>query len=126
MTQLVAKILGVVLILVGVLGFVPVLTTDGQLLGIFHVNTLHNIIHLASGAAVLYAGMNSEKLSRMYFKVFGIVYALVTVLGFVYGDKSILGLVANNMADTFLHLAIAAVSLYLGFASKPAPAHQEV
>ena len=40
---------------------------------------------------------------------------MVIVLGFVYGDNDILGLVASNMADTILHIVIAGSPLVLGF-----------
>jgi hypothetical protein len=54
MVRTAAKLFGAVLVLVGILGFVPGITTDdGHLLGIFHVNAIHNIIHLASGAVAL-------------------------------------------------------------------------
>lgn len=113
-----ANVFGVVLLLVGILGFIPGITTDNYLLGIFHVNALHNIVHLVSGAAGLWAAKSGAKAAKMYFQVFGVIYALVTVLGFFYGDDAILGLVSNNMADTFLHLIIAVVALYLGFGKK--------
>jgi hypothetical protein len=122
MVRLAAKVFGVVFLLVGVLGFVPALTPDGHLLGIFHVNTVHNLVHLASGAVALAAGLSSLKASLLYFQVFGIVYGLVAVLGFIYGDNAILGLVANNMGDNLLHVVIAATALYLGFG---APVTQE-
>jgi hypothetical protein len=115
MVRLVAKVLGAVFILIGVLGFVPALTPDGNLLGIFHVNTLHNIIHLASGLVALVSAYSSVKAAKLYFQVFGVVYGLVAVLGFVYGDNAILGLVANNLADTLLHVVIAGTALALGF-----------
>ena len=119
MVKTMATVFGVVLLLVGILGFIPGITTsDGLLLGIFHVNTLHNIIHLLSGAIALWAGMSGMAASRMYFQVFGVIYALVAILGFVYGDKDILSIVANNMADTWLHVVIAVVALYLGFGAK--------
>ena len=116
MTQKLAWVFGVVLTLVGVLGFVPGLTSGDMLLGIFMVGGLHNIVHLVTGLATLAAawGMYS---SRLYFQVFGVVYALVTVIGFVQGD-TVLGLIAVNMADNVLHLVIAAVALYAGFAMK--------
>lgn len=113
-----ANVFGVVLLLVGILGFIPGITTDGMLLGIFHVNALHNIVHLVSGAAGLWAAKSGMKAAKMYFQVFGVIYALVTVLGFFYGDAAILGIVSNNTADTFLHLVIAVVALYLGFGKK--------
>jgi hypothetical protein len=118
MLKKLAVTFGVVFLAVGVLGFVPALAPDGHLLGIFHINTLHNIVHLASGAAALGAGLSSAQLSKLYFQVFGVVYGLVAALGFVYGDEAILGLVANNMPDTLLHVVIAAAALYLGFGVK--------
>ncbi|MBI3255987.1 MAG: DUF4383 domain-containing protein [Candidatus Andersenbacteria bacterium] len=113
-----ANVFGVVLLLVGILGFIPGITTDQMLLGIFHVNGLHNIVHLVSGAAGLWAAKSGMKAAKMYFQVFGVIYALVTVLGFFYGNDAILGIVSNNMADTVLHLVIAVVALYLGFGKK--------
>ena len=116
MLSKISKVFGAVLLLIGILGFVPGITSDGHLLGIFHVDTLHNLIHLSSGIAALVAGSKGDAASRLYFQVFGVVYALVAVLGFVYMDRDILGLVANNMADNLLHVAIAGSALYFGFA----------
>jgi hypothetical protein len=118
MVKTLAVVFGVVFVLIGILGFVPGVTTDGMLLGLFKVNTLHNIIHLVSGAAALYAGLTDAKTSKMYFQVFGVVYALVAVLGFVYGENPILGIVSSNMYDTYLHIVIALVALYAGFVAK--------
>lgn len=88
-----------------------------MLLGIFHVNAVHNIIHLLSGALALYAGMSGGDAAKMYFRIFGIVYLLVAILGFFAGDKDILGFISSNMADTWLHVVIAVVALYAGFAA---------
>lgn len=109
-----AKIFGYVFIAIGILGFVPGITTDHHLLGIFHVNASHNIVHILSGAIALWAA-KSAALSRLYFRVIGVVYAFITVLGFFYGDKPLLGFIAHNTADILLHLVIAATALYLGF-----------
>jgi hypothetical protein len=103
-----AWLLGVVLTLVGLAGFF----VDGQLL-YFEVDTTHNLIHLASGLAALFAASKGPAASRLYLLVFGAVYALVTVLGFWKG--SVLGLISVNAADNWLHLAIAAASLIVGF-----------
>jgi hypothetical protein len=110
-----AVLFGVVFILVGILGFVPGVTDNQMLLGIFHVNAAHNVVHLLSGAAALFAGMTSAGAARIYFRVFGVIYGLVAVMGFLMGDGMLLGLISNNTADTWLHVAIAAVSLLLGF-----------
>jgi len=115
MVKTAAILFGVVFLLIGILGFVPSITKDEMLLGVFHVNLLHNVVHLASGAIALLCGMAGFGASRTYFRIFGIVYALVAVLGFYYGDQPLLGLISNNSADTWLHVVIAVVSLYLGF-----------
>lgn len=117
-----ALVFGAVFLLIGVLGFVPAFAPKDAagmplLLGIFMVGAIHNIIHLASGAAALYAGTTSEAYAKLYFRVFGVVYAVVTLVGFVQKD-SVLGLIHVNMADNLLHLAIAVVTLTLGFVVK--------
>jgi Domain of unknown function (DUF4383) len=48
---------GIVFLAVGILGFVPGITNDEMLLGIFHVNLAHNIVHVASGVVFLLCGM---------------------------------------------------------------------
>lgn len=113
-----AVLFGIVFLVVGVLGFVPGVTNDHMLLGIFHVNAAHNVVHLLSGAVALWAGLTSTAYARTYFRVFGLVYALVAVLGFVVKDGMLLGLISNNMADTWLHVAIAVAALALGFLVK--------
>lgn len=115
MLRTIAKVFGVVFIAVGLLGFVPAFTPDGHLLGIFEVNTVHNLIHLASGIVALLAGFSGYGASRTYFQVFGVVYGLVTLLGFMYGEDPILGIVAHNTADIFLHIVITAAALFFGF-----------
>lgn len=114
LVQKAATIFGAVFVLVGILGFIPAFTPNGHLLGIFEVNGAHNVIHLASGIVALLAS-KSYKNSRLYFQIFGIIYGLVTLLGVFYGDNDLLGIVAHNVADIFLHLIITAAALYLGF-----------
>ena len=116
MVRKVALIFGVVLLAVGLLGFVPALTPDGRLLGIFAVDTLHNLVHVATGLAGIGAYVAGSRASRVYFQVFGVVYAIVTLVGFLQGD-TVLGLIPVNVADNLLHLAITALALYLGFAA---------
>ena len=108
---------GIVFLVIGILGFVPALTPDGLLLNIFQVNVWHNIIHIASGIVALLC-MGNEKAARTYFQVFGIVYGLVAILGIVDMDGPLLGIVAHNMADMWLHIVITLVSLWLGFGTK--------
>jgi hypothetical protein len=115
MVKTAAILFGLVFLLVGILGFVPAITKDEMLLGIFHVNFAHNLVHLASGAVFLLCGMAGASASRTFFRIFGIVYALVAALGFYYGDQPILGLISNNMPVVWLHVVLAVVMLFLGF-----------
>lgn len=118
-----AYVFAAVFIGIGILGFVPALAPKDDmgmplLLGLFMVGVIHNIIHLASGIAAFLGARSGEAYASLYFKVFGAVYALVTVVGFVQKD-TVLGLIHVNMADNVLHLAIAVATLALGFAIKP-------
>src|SRR5207237_10316257 len=92
MVKTAAVLFGVVFLLVGILGFVPAVTKDEMLLGIFHVNAAHNVDHLLSGAVALFAGMTSLGVARIYFRIFGLVYGLVVVLGFFVGEGLLLHL----------------------------------
>lgn len=111
-----AMVFGIIFALIGILGFIPGITnSDGMLLGIFHVDTIHNLIHLITGLIGIWLGSSSESGSKSWFQIFGVIYGLVAILGFVYGDDKILGLISNNTADTWLHLVLAAVLLAIGF-----------
>ena len=114
----IAVIFGVIFVIVGALGWVPALNPGGKLLGLFDVNMAHNLVHLATGIISIIVGVTSDKASKTFFQVFGVIYALVAVLGFFMGDQPLLGIVSNNAADSALHVVIAVVALYLGFAMK--------
>jgi hypothetical protein len=118
-----ALVFGVTFLLIGALGFVPALTPNNMLLGIFHVNEFHNIVHIASGVIALLCATRVSA-ARIYFQVFGIVYGLVAILGLFVGHDYIMGVLANNMADVILHFAIAAVSLYMGLIYQERPRQQ--
>lgn len=110
-----AVVFGIVFLLVGILGFIPAVAPNEMLLGIFHVNAAHNVVHLLSGAVALACGFASVAASRIYFRIFGVVYGLVAVLGFIQGEGHLLGMISNNMPDVWLHVGIAAAALILGF-----------
>ena len=118
----IAVIFGILFVAGGLLGFVPAVNPGGKLLGMFDVNGAHNLVHIATGVVALIVGFASDKASRIFFQVFGIVYAAVAALGFFYGNQPLLGMISNNVADTWLHVVVAAISLYLGFLVRPATA----
>ncbi len=113
-----AVVFGIVFLAIGILGFVPgVTTSDGLLLGIFQVSPLHNAIHILSGIAAL-LGAKSDQYAKMYFLVFGTVYALVAIVGLVQGN-TVLGLIDVNPADNILHVVLAVAILGAGLFIKP-------
>ncbi len=114
-----AVILGIVFLAVGILGFFPNPLVSPT--GLFVVNTTHNIVHLASGA-VLLAGAYSTLGASLALKVVGAVYALVAILGLIMGGPMLLGLVAMNTADHWLHVILAVVILAAGFLLEDEPA----
>lgn len=114
MAKSIMYVAGVVFIVLGLLGFV-----NDPILGIFDVDALHNIIHLASGILALVFASQGESQARSYALILGIVYALITILGFMTGAGKVLGLVTVNGADNYLHLVLAVVFLIVGL-KKPA------
>lgn len=80
MAKTICKILGVVFVLVGIAGFV-----SPHLLGT-HLTLAHNLVHIISGAIALYFGFaGSASGARTFCLVFGVVYLLLGVVGFVMG-----------------------------------------
>jgi uncharacterized protein DUF4383 len=117
MARTLGMLFGIVFLAVGILGFVPGITKDEMLLGIFHVNAMHSIVHIVSGAVFLFASMAGAGPARLWFKVFGLIYAVVAVLGFMNPNGPVLGMVSNNPATTWLHVVLAAAMLLIGFAA---------
>ena len=87
------------------------------LLGIFMVNKAHSIVHIASGVVFLLASMAGAGAASLWFKIFGLVYAVVAVLGFMNPNGMLLGMISNNPADTWLHVVLSAAMLLIGFAA---------
>jgi hypothetical protein len=111
--QRITLALGVVYIAIGVLGFVPGITSNGLLLGIFAVNALHNIAHLALGAALVWGGMSPGYV--MVNKVLAVVFAVLVVASFI---APIIEQLPLNPPDTVLHLASMILTGYIGFLAK--------
>ena len=110
----IAMVLGVVFIVIGILGFVGGLSVVGEG-GFFPTDTVHDVIHLVSGLILVFVAMKSMGSLSMTLKVLGIIYLLVTILGFVVGEGMVLGLFNTNMSDNILHLVLAVLLLWGGF-----------
>jgi Domain of unknown function (DUF4383) len=128
-TQMFARIYGIVFLIVGVGGFIPGLTQphdhpgltveamSGMELGLFPVNVLHNIVHLAFGVWGLVAARSFDG-ARLYARAVAIIYALLTVLGLIPATNTAFGLVPIYGNDVWLHALLAAVAAYFGFMHK--------
>lgn len=115
-----AFVLGIVLLIAGVLGYIPNPLVGHMSDGtpaLFLTNNLHNLVHIASGIFLL-IGVYTSLGSSMALKILGIVYAIVAILGFVLPmpDGMMFGVLLMNQADNWLHVVLAIVLLAAGFA----------
>jgi len=124
--QTAALLIGAVFILVGIAGFIPGLTThyshlgfaneDGaKLVGLFGVNVLHNIAHLALGVAGI-ALARTPAAARAYLLGGGAVYLVLFVYGLAIDKTTQWNFAALNTADNVLHLVLALAMIALGVA----------
>jgi Domain of unknown function (DUF4383) len=125
--QTVALVVGAVFLLVGVLGFIPGITSDysqlglagheshAALLGIFQISILHNLVHVLFGVVgVLMA--RTAAMAKSYLVVGGIIYLLLGVYGLLIGEAVAANFVPVNLADDVLHLALGVVMTGAGLA----------
>jgi hypothetical protein len=123
LAQVYVMALGAVLVLVGIVGFLvePSFgvgdSAERGTLILFDINGWHNVVHLLSGIVGL-AMVGSAAKARLFAIGYGVVYVLVTILGFAVGDGGLLlSLIPINTADNLLHLAIAVTGIAVGLAS---------
>jgi hypothetical protein len=129
--QTFARIYGIAFLVVGAGGFIPGLTPphdhpnltleagSGLELGLFPVNVLHNIVHIAFGAWGL-AAARSFDAARLYARVVAIAYGLLTLMGLFPATNTTFGLVPIYGHDVWLHALLAGVAAYFGFAYRGA------
>jgi hypothetical protein len=133
--QTFAFIVGLVFVLVGVAGFVPGLLTmhdqthplmveqgAGELVGLFAVNVVHNIVHIAFGVWGLLVARNVDA-SIVYARSVAIVYAARVIMGLIPRLDTVFGLVPLHGNDVWLHALLAAVAAYFGFVSHHEAGH---
>jgi len=113
---------GAVLLLAGILGFVAESSFDvaddlarDSFIG-FDVNGWHNVVHILSGV-VLLAAFPRRASAKAIAIAFGVVYGLVAIIGLIDGDD-VFGLIPVNAADNILHIALAALGIVAGLASR--------
>lgn len=120
MIKRVAMVFGIIYLAAGILGLLPFLggtfgMTPSNLLNLFSINLLHNVVHIVIGLAGL-AAANSEAQSRRYAQIVGI---LLLVLGAVGLFDPVHNLLPLGGVDIALHLLSGTVLAYFGFTSEP-------
>ena len=125
--QLAALGVGAAFLLVGILGFMPGITTnhgdmtcaghdsEAKLLGLFQVNILHNIVHLLFGVVGL-AAARAWEASRLFLIGGGAFYLVLWLYGLVIDLDTAANFVSLNTADNWLHLGLGIGMIGLGFA----------
>lgn len=124
--QQAALLFGVVFLLVGILGFIPGITSNfddiafaghdsgAKLLGLIQVSVLENIIHLLYGVAGLAMARTWEG-ARTYFIGGGVIYLVLFVYGLVTSNDSSANFVPTNAAGDVLHLLLGVTMVAIGF-----------
>lgn len=113
--QKAALAVGVVFLLVGVLGFIPGITSgtlalaghesEALLLGIFQVSVLHNIVHLLFGVAGIVMA-RSHPQAKVFLLYGGVIYLILWIYGLLIGHDTPANFVPVNNADNWLHLVL--------------------
>jgi uncharacterized protein DUF4383 len=119
--QSLAALVGVTFLVVGILGFVPGITTHygdlsfaghgsgAKLIGLFQTSILHNLVHIAFGVGILMA--KTAEGARTYLIGGGVVYLIVWLIGLIGG----LEWLPVNTADNWLHFVLGLGMVGLGF-----------
>ena len=122
-----ALVFGVVIIIIGILGLIPGLlslpegapplavgTGYGYLLGLFPVNIIHNLIHLAIGVWGIIA-YRSRAGARLFARSLAIFFGVLTILGLIPLTSTLFGLIPLFGHDIWLHALMALIAAYFGF-----------
>jgi hypothetical protein len=110
MAKTVCKILGVVFLLVGVIGFAA-----PRLLGA-HLSPAHNVVHIVSGIIALYFGFaGTLSAAKIFSLVFGVVYLGLGILGMALGTGDermwMVGPLIFGQADHGIHILLGVIFL---------------
>jgi hypothetical protein len=116
LAQKLAFVFGATFVLVGILGFIPGITTNyddlafagsdsgAELLGLFQVSILHNIAHLLFGVGILAA--RRHRTAVQYLLVAGVLYGVLFLYGLIANGNSDSNFIPTNSADDVLHAVL--------------------
>jgi hypothetical protein len=126
-----AMTVGAVFLLVGILGFIPGITTHyssmsfaghmsgAKLLGIFQVSILHNVVHLLFGVAGLAMARRADS-AATYLVGGGVIYLVLWIYGLLVSAGSQANFVPLNTADDWLHFVLGLGMIGLGIVGRNA------
>ncbi|MFK3985169.1 DUF4383 domain-containing protein [Micromonospora sp. NPDC050397] len=132
LVRVAAATVGAVFLLIGILGFIPGVTTGydrlgfaghasgAQLFGVFQVSVLHNLVHLGFGLAGL-ALARTIAGARLFLVGGGTVYLLLALYGLVIVHESAANFLPLDQADDWLHLGLGLGMIGLGLLTTRAP-----
>ena len=126
-----AMVFGIIYLLVGIAGFIPPLLQQpagdaprlavdafhGNLLGLFPVNLVHTLVHLAIGIWGL-AAAKSLGASVTYARSLAVIYGILAIMGLIPALNTMFGLAPLHGHDIWLHAGTALIAAYFGFATK--------
>jgi hypothetical protein len=104
-----SRLLGIVFVVAGVLGFIPSLAPNGYLLGLFPVSLMHNVAHIVLGLWGLAMG------GMLYLRAIALIYAALAVIGLLPMGQDFLGMIPLGGNDVWLHAGLAVFAGYFGF-----------
>ena len=117
---------GILLVVVGILGFVPGVTTQyselmflgpgshAMLLGLFQVSMLLNIVQLVIGGTG-WAMSRSEMGARRFLMGAGALYIILSIYGLIVGVDSAANFLSLNMTDNWTHMVLGVVMIACGW-----------
>jgi hypothetical protein len=121
MIRLYAKVVGVTVILIGVVGLV---LGDKSLLGVLNIDLAEDAIHLLTGGLLAYAGFAARSLTvvRAIVGGTGIAYLVLGIVAFA--RPMLFGLIPSGyetVLDNLIHLTLGVLGIFVGFLLKERP-----
>ncbi|GAB3223541.1 DUF4383 domain-containing protein [Glycomyces halotolerans] len=119
-------------VVIGVLGFLPGITTnyDGMefaghestamLLGLFQVSVLHNVFHIVLGLVGAFMSWFLRG-ALMFLAAGGLLYLLLGVYGLFVSGEDAANFLPMNTADDLLHFGLGILMLVLLFVMRRTP-----
>jgi hypothetical protein len=114
-----AILLGLVFLAVGLLGYVDNPIVGSSEKAMFHTDSIHNIVHIASGALFLLLALAAPGAVGGFLKLFGLVYLVIGIVGMIQiGSQDMIklfGFLMVNKLDNYLHIALGVIIFLAGF-----------